>query len=76
MADFAGMDELSQQRIAQLEEQLARAQEEAVVGQNAIAIVNRGIKKGGSSSGRTAASWAPSAAPTPPTSLATWKSSE
>ena len=46
MADFAGMDELSQQRIAQLEEQLARAQEEAVVGQNAIAIVNRGIEKG------------------------------
>ena len=46
MADFAGMDELSQQRIAQLEEQLARAQEEAVVGQNAIAIVNQGIEKG------------------------------
>ena len=33
MADFPGMDEQSQQRIAQLEEQLARAQEQAEMGQ-------------------------------------------
>ena len=46
MADFADMDEQSQQRIAQLEEQLARVQEEAVMGQEAIAIVNRGIENG------------------------------
>ena len=46
MADFAGMDEQSQQRIAELEEQLARVQEEAAMGQKAIAIVNQGIEKG------------------------------
>ena len=46
MADFAGMDEQSQQRIAELEEQLARVQEEAAMGQKAIAIVNQGIEIG------------------------------
>ena len=46
MANFADMDEQSQQRIAQLEEQLARAQEEAALGQQAIEIVNHGIEKG------------------------------
>ena len=46
MANFAGMDEHSQQRIAALEEQLARVQEEAAMGQKAIEIVNHGIENG------------------------------